>query len=76
MTPLCFVNRAGVCDAWSVRDGASVREVSLPPVLVPADGQALVDAALAGFGITQIHDGVALPHARSAGWSICCRKRM
>lgn len=42
-----------------------MREVSLPPVLVLADGQALVDATVAGFGITQIHDRVALPHVRS-----------
>ena len=43
-------------------DGAHVREISPNPVLALADGQALVDAAINGFGLTQIHDRVARPH--------------
>ncbi len=48
-----------------MHDGTHVREVSLSPVLVLADGQALVEAAVAGFGITQILDRVALPYVQS-----------
>jgi DNA-binding transcriptional LysR family regulator len=62
---IVFRGPGGRLRSWSVRDGASVREVSLPPVLVLTDGQALVEAAVAGFGITQIHDRVALPHVRA-----------
>jgi DNA-binding transcriptional LysR family regulator len=62
---IVFRGPAGRLRAWTVQDGAHVREVSLSPVLVLADGQALVEAAIAGFGITQILDRVALPHVRS-----------
>lgn len=51
--------------SWRVREGDTVREIVPHPVLVLADGQALVEAAVAGFGITQIHDRVALPHVRA-----------
>jgi DNA-binding transcriptional LysR family regulator len=62
---IVFRGPAGRLRAWTVRDGAQVRELSASPVLVLADGQALVDAAVAGFGITQIHDRVALPHVQA-----------
>jgi DNA-binding transcriptional LysR family regulator len=51
--------------SWSLRDGASAKEFAPQPVLVLADGQALVEAAVAGFGIAQIFDRVALPHVRA-----------
>jgi DNA-binding transcriptional LysR family regulator len=62
---IVFRGPAGRLRAWTVQDGANVRDVSLSPVLVLADGQALVEAAVAGFGITQILDRVALPHVRA-----------
>jgi DNA-binding transcriptional LysR family regulator len=62
---IVFRGPTGRLRAWTVRDGANVREVSPSPVLVLADGQALVEAAVAGFGVTQILDRVALPYVRS-----------
>lgn len=47
---------------WTLRDGSSTQEVVPNAVLVLADGQALVEAAVAGFGIAQIHDRVAQPY--------------
>ncbi len=48
--------------AWTVNDNGHVREMVMEPVLVLADGQALVDAAIHGFGVAQILDRVASPH--------------
>jgi DNA-binding transcriptional LysR family regulator len=62
---IVFRGPTGRLRAWTVQDGAHVREVSPSPVLVLADGQALVEAAVAGFGITQILDRVALPYVQS-----------
>jgi DNA-binding transcriptional LysR family regulator len=62
---IVFRGPTGRLRAWTVQDGTHIREVSLSPVLVLADGQALVEAAVAGFGITQILDRVALPYVRS-----------
>ncbi|WP_144152340.1 LysR family transcriptional regulator [Paraburkholderia sp. BCC1885] len=62
---IVFRGPSGRLRAWTVQDGTHIREVSLSPVLVLADGQALVEAAVAGFGITQILDRVALPYVRS-----------
>jgi len=47
---------------WTLRDGDSIQEIAPNAVLVLADGQALVDSAVAGFGIAQIHDRVAQPY--------------
>ncbi len=47
---------------WTVSDNGHVRDIVMEPVLVLADGQALVDAAISGFGIAQIFDRVAKPH--------------
>jgi len=44
---------------WTVSDNGHVRDIVMEPVLVLADGQALVDAAVSGFGIAQIFDRVA-----------------
>jgi DNA-binding transcriptional LysR family regulator len=62
---IVFRGPTGRLRAWTVQDGAHVRDVSPSPVLVLADGQALVETAVAGFGIAQILDRVALPYVRS-----------
>jgi len=62
---IVFRGPSGRLRAWTVQDGTNIREVSLSPVLVLADGQALVEAAVAGFGITQILDRVADPYVSS-----------
>jgi len=59
-----FRGPTGRLRAWTVRDGTHIRELAPSPVLVLADGQALVEAAIAGFGVTQILDRVALPHVQ------------
>jgi DNA-binding transcriptional LysR family regulator len=60
-----FRGPSGRLRPWSVKQEDAVRELSFPPVLVLADGQALVEAAVAGFGVTQILDRVALPYVRA-----------
>lgn len=62
---IVFRGPTGRLRAWTVQDGAHTRELSPSPVLVLADGQALVEAAAAGFGIAQILDRVALPYVQS-----------
>lgn len=62
---IVFRGPTGRLRSWSARENDTVREIVPHPVLVLADGQALVEAAVAGFGITQIHDRVALPHVRA-----------
>ena len=62
---IVFRGPAGRLRSWTVRESDSVREIVPHPVLVLADGQALVEAAVAGFGIAQIHDRVALPHVHA-----------
>ncbi|WP_213779541.1 LysR family transcriptional regulator [Caballeronia sp. dw_276] len=62
---IVFRGPAGRLRPWTVRENNSLREIAPQPILVLADGQALVEAAVAGFGIAQIHDRVALPHVRA-----------
>ncbi|CAB3794618.1 LysR family transcriptional regulator [Paraburkholderia fynbosensis] len=62
---IVFRGPTGRLRSWTARDNDTVREIVPHPVLVLADGQALVEAAVAGFGITQIYDRVALPHVRA-----------
>jgi DNA-binding transcriptional LysR family regulator len=62
---IVFRGPTGRLRTWMVQDGSTVREISPSPVLVLADGQALVEAAAAGFGIAQILDRVALPYVQS-----------
>ncbi|CAB3751070.1 LysR family transcriptional regulator [Paraburkholderia solisilvae] len=57
-----FRGPGGRLRPWALQDGTHRRELSMPSTLVLADGQALVDAAIAGCGIAQIFDRVALPH--------------
>lgn len=49
---------------WTVREGMRAREYSGHSVLVLADGQALIEATVAGFGISQIYDRVAAPYVK------------
>lgn len=60
--PVIFRGPSGRLRPWSVQDGDTTREIVHPPFLVLADGQALVEAAVAGLGIAQIFDRVAKPH--------------
>lgn len=57
-----FRGPTGRLRSWSLRDGDATHEVAPQPILVLADGQALVEAAVAGFGIAQILDRVAQPY--------------
>jgi len=59
---IVFRGPTGRLRPWKVADGPHIKELSLNPVLALADGHALVEAAVQGFGITQIHDRVAQPH--------------
>ncbi|CAB3757817.1 LysR family transcriptional regulator [Paraburkholderia humisilvae] len=59
---IVFRGPSGRLRPWSLRDGATKREISMNAVLIMADGQALVEAAVAGFGVAQILDRVARPH--------------
>jgi DNA-binding transcriptional LysR family regulator len=56
-----FRAASGRLRPWSVRDGGTIREISPSPALVVADGQALIDATVQGFGISQLFDRVAKP---------------
>lgn len=56
-----FRAASGRLRPWSVRDGGIIREISPSPSLVVADGQALIDATVQGFGISQLFDRVAKP---------------
>ncbi|WP_243040089.1 LysR family transcriptional regulator [Dyella sedimenti] len=56
-----FRASSGRLRPWSVKDGSTVREIAPSPALVVADGQALIDATVQGFGISQIFDRVARP---------------
>lgn len=60
-----FRGPTGKLRPWTVSDGSHVRDMVMEPVLVLADGQALVDAVVSGFGIAQILDRVAQPHVDS-----------
>ncbi|KNC91709.1 LysR family transcriptional regulator [Trabulsiella odontotermitis] len=57
-----FRGPSGKQRPWKLYDGIQVRELSPSPVMVLADGQALVDASINGIGISQIYDRVARPH--------------
>lgn len=62
---IVFRGPSGRLRAWTLQDSDAVREYSPQPVLVLADGQALVEAAVAGFGVAQILDRVALPYVKA-----------
>lgn len=56
-----FRAASGRLRPWSVLDGGTIREIAPTPALVVADGQALIDATMQGFGISQLFDRVAKP---------------
>jgi DNA-binding transcriptional LysR family regulator len=60
-----FRGPSGRLRPWTLQDGDVVREYSPQPVLVLADGHALVEATVAGFGVAQILDRVALPYVET-----------
>ncbi|MGO4304082.1 LysR family transcriptional regulator [Cupriavidus sp. RAF12] len=60
-----FRGPSGRLRPWTVSDAGNVRDMVMEPVLVLADGQALVDAAANGFGIVQINDRVARPYVEA-----------
>jgi DNA-binding transcriptional LysR family regulator len=60
-----FRGPTGRLRPWTVQDGDIVREISPSPVMVLADGQALVEATINGLGISQILDRVARPHVEA-----------
>ncbi|CAG9164335.1 LysR family transcriptional regulator [Cupriavidus pampae] len=60
-----FRGPTGRLRPWTVSDGGRIREISMDPVLVLADGQALIDAAVSGFGIAQIFDRVGQAYVDS-----------
>ncbi len=62
---IVFRGPMGRLRSWTLKDGGEIREFVPQPVLVLADGQALVEAAIAGFGVTQILDRVAEPQVRA-----------
>jgi len=62
---IVFRGPTGRLRPWSLHDGSSVREFAPQAVLVLADGQALVEATVCGFGIAQILDRVAAPHVQA-----------
>ncbi len=62
---IVFRGPSGRLRGWSLREGNASREYAAQPVLVVSDGQALVEAALSGFGIAQIHDRVASGHVKA-----------
>ncbi|MDR3399561.1 MAG: LysR family transcriptional regulator [Pandoraea sp.] len=57
-----FRGPTGRLRPWSIRDSETISEIAPQPILVLADGQALVEAAVTGFGIAQILDRVAQPY--------------
>lgn len=57
-----FRASSGRLRPWTVQDGNIVRDISLDPVMVLSDGQALVESTVLGFGISQILDHVAQPY--------------
>jgi DNA-binding transcriptional LysR family regulator len=59
----CIVGmRKGPPMSWVVRDEGKVKQVSPPPTHQLSDGEAMVDAALAGFGICQVPSSLVRHH--------------
>lgn len=58
---IIFRGSSGQLRPWTLLDGDTVRDILPEPSLIMSDGQVLVEAAMNGFGITQILDRVAHP---------------
>ena len=73
---IVFRGPAGRLRAWTLRDGNSFRDFSPQPILVLADGQAIVEAAVEGFGASRRFSIAShCPTCRRAGSCMCCRMR-
>jgi DNA-binding transcriptional LysR family regulator len=59
---IVFRAGSGKTRPWTITDGARVFETMPQASIITGDGRAFIDAAIAGFGIAQIFDGVAQPH--------------
>jgi DNA-binding transcriptional LysR family regulator len=58
-----FRQGSGSLRPWTVHDGSqNIEMLPASAAIILADGQALVEAAVMGFGIAQIFDRVAEPH--------------
>lgn len=62
---IVFRGPSGRLRPWTLQDGDAQRDYAPQPVLVLADGQALVEATVAGFGIAQILDRVAFSYVKA-----------
>lgn len=62
---LIFRGPSGRLRPWTLLDDGEQREMSPAPVVVLADGHALVEATIQGVGIAQILDRVARPHVEA-----------
>lgn len=59
----CIVGmRKGPPLSWVVREEGSVKQISPPPTHQLSDGEAMVDAAVAGFGICQVPSSLVRHH--------------
>jgi DNA-binding transcriptional LysR family regulator len=47
---------------WALMDGTTTRDIAPAPSIVLSDGQAMVEATVGGFGISQLLDKVASPY--------------
>lgn len=62
---IVFRGPSGRLRPWRLSEGDGIRELAPKPAIVLTDGQAIVDAAVNGFGVAQIHDRVAEPYVRN-----------
>jgi DNA-binding transcriptional LysR family regulator len=60
-----FRSASGALRAWKLNDRGQIVNIVPSPTVIVSDGQALVDAAIAGFGVAHILDRVAMPHVTS-----------
>ncbi|SDD96204.1 DNA-binding transcriptional regulator, LysR family [Massilia sp. PDC64] len=56
-----FRSYTGQLRPWSLLDNGTRRELMPAPAMIMADGHALVEAAVLGFGVAQLLDGFARP---------------
>lgn len=57
-----FRSYTGQLRGWSLQDGGQQRELSPTPTLILTDGNALVEAAVMGYGVAQVLDGFVQAH--------------
>lgn len=59
---ILFRSYTGQLRGWSLRDDGGRREVMPEPAMIMADGHALVEATVLGFGVAQMLDRFAQPY--------------